>query len=243
MRSSLTHIFAYLAIATPMFAACTAKQNVVGDDASSDAGNGRGNGTPAGSLPEDAGALDASHQNLPTDAGPFNDDAAPPTHDDGGPMSCGSSITFDLAIDSTNPVCSAGLGSGWLGSFGCGNWLAVSPADAVSSPLSLDGECTPSCVAFPPSAANSQSYTWNGTYYPVTNTSQGPVCGAPTCAPAGTYVATFCVADGTLPDASMNFCMAPDEAPPTCKQVTFTWPPASANASVQATLMPTLDGG
>jgi hypothetical protein len=159
---------------------------------------------------------------------------------DGGGGACtgGGSIAFDLSVDSTDPVYLGGSQPPWPTSLGCPEWLTITTA--AGQPLVVSrGDCFIGCVAAGPQTAAPQSFTWDGTYYPAPTNCSGPSCSctAPACAPAGNYVATFCVGYAG-PDAG-TFA----SAPPTCQQVTFTWPPSSATSSIDKTIAPTPDGG
>jgi hypothetical protein len=152
------------------------------------------------------------------------------------------SLAFDLTVDATGPVYYGGPQPPWLDSFGCPSWLAISPAG--EGPLNLQkGGCFVACPAFTPQPAMAQSFTWDGTYYPAQSTYDASACGGlpscacqvPSCAPSGNYVATIC--------AGYAGGEGGTEPAPTCKQVPFTWPPTSANQSIDASITPTPDGG
>ncbi|MGD0675069.1 MAG: hypothetical protein ABSC94_06590 [Polyangiaceae bacterium] len=182
-------------------------------------------GTPPDAQPDSSAsdASDAASSDAPEqDAG---DGSLSDAGHDGGVCEP-YDIAFDLTVDATGPVYYQGPRP-WLGSFQCGGWLTISPAD--QPPLCVLGDCDGGCPALQPQSAMPQSFTWDGTYY-VGGTARG-------CAPAGNYVATICVAYAAG-DASSPF-----ESPPTCKQVSFVWPPTSGDASVGESITPTPDGG
>jgi hypothetical protein len=167
-------------------------------------------------------------------------DSGPATHDAGtidAATTCGGSISFDLAVNASGLVYYGGGQPPWPAQATCPGWLTI---DHAGQALILErGNCDHSCPAFQPQNAAAQSLTWDGTYYPVTEPggSQGP-CEVSACAPAGNYVATFCIAaalgDG---DASRQ------EAPPTCKTVNFVWPPTGVSQVISETITPAPDGG
>lgn len=114
-------------------------------------------------------------------------------------------------------------------------WLTITSA---GSPLVVSkGDCFVGCVASQPEPATAQSFTWDGTYCPVPANCSGASCACvtPACAPPGNYVATFCVGYAP-PDAG-------PPPPPTCKQISFAWPPTPATQSITASITPTPDGG
>ena len=189
-------------------------------------------GTTSGGAP--AGESDAA-----TDPDAAKHDSGPATGDAGledSATKCGGSISFDLAVDSSGPVYYGGPQPPWPPQNTCPGWLTIDNAGVA---LILErGDCDHSCPAFQPQDAGAQSLTWDGTYYPI-NTSAGAPgseCETPACAPPGNYVATFCVAS-SLGDASWQ------EAPPTCKTVSFLWPPSGANQVISETITPAPDGG
>jgi hypothetical protein len=93
--------------------------------------------------------------------------------------------------------------------------------------------CSPACPASQPEPPAAQSFTWDGTYYPVTSSG----CDTPACMPAGVYVATMCVGYAGQ-DSGLS------QGAPTCQSAAFTWPPATpSEATVQITITPTLGGG
>ncbi len=147
---------------------------------------------------------------------------------------CGGTISFDLTVGEPGPVYFGGPQPPWPSQSTCPTWLTITHAGEA---LILEkGNCNHSCPRFEPSDAGAASLTWDGTYYPISTSSESPgQCEAPACAPAGDYTATFCVAasDG---DASL-------EAPPTCKTVQFAWPPEPANQVISETIPSAADGG
>ena len=169
-------------------------------------------------------------------------DSGPATREAGfqdSGTTCGGSISFDLAVDASGPVYYGGPQPPWPSQDTCPTWLTIDHAGVA---LILEkGNCDHSCPAFRPGDAGAQSLTWDGTYYTTSESadaSPGPegACETPACAPAGNYVATFCVAS-SLGDASWQ------EAPPTCKTVSFVWPPSTANQVISETITPAPDGG
>jgi hypothetical protein len=149
---------------------------------------------------------------------------------------CGGNISFDLAVDSSDPVYYEGPQPPWPAQNTCPGWLTIDSAGAAL--LLGRGDCDISCVASQPQVAAAKSLTWDGTYYPIDTSSQAPGpgnCETPACAPAGNYVATFCVAS-SLGEPS-------GEAPPTCKTVSFVWPPSTTNQVISETITPSPDGG
>jgi hypothetical protein len=226
MRSSLHTIAVSAFYVTALAAAaCGGSADVAGspDGGGADAASSRDDGgTDAASSRDDGGTDAASSQ------------------DSGGVCTGGGSIAFDLTVDSTDPVYFGGSQPPWPTSLGCPGWLTVTTA--AGEPLVVSqGNCFVGCPAATPETAAPQSFTWNGTYYPVPTYCTGPTpacsCTTPACAPAGTYAATFCVGYAG-PDAGTF-----TSAGPTCKQVTFTWPPSSAASSIDETIAPTPDGG
>jgi hypothetical protein len=176
-----------------------------------------------------------------------NDDSGIKNESDASPGACVTTgITFDLEIGTTGEVWLGGSTPPWPpASFGCPGWLTITPpaGSTVGNPqggsvnLLKDG-CAVSCPAAQPEPAAAQSFTWDGTYYPVTGTSDPDTeCDTPACAPAGVYVATMCVGyDGA--DAGVS------QGAPTCQSFSFTWPLAPHSASIiQATITPTPGGG
>ena len=146
---------------------------------------------------------------------------------------CGGKISFDLSVDASGSVYYEGPQPPWPAQSTCPSWLTIDQAGVA---LILEqGNCNHSCPATQPQGAGAQSLAWDGTYYPITESGPGE-CATPACAPPGNYVATFCVAS-SLGDAS------PQEAPPTCKTVSFVWPPSTANQVISETIAPEPDGG
>jgi hypothetical protein len=175
-----------------------------------------------------------------------NDDAAIKNGGDGGPGPCASSgVTFDLTVGATGNVWFGGSTPPWPpASFGCPSWLTITPpaGSSVGNPQGgsvnlVKNGCAVLCPAAQPEPAADQSFTWDGTYYPVTGSDPITDCDTPACAPPGVYVATLCVGyDGA--DAGVS------QGAPTCDSFSFTWPPAShGEATVQATITPTPGGG
>lgn len=218
---------------------------VVDNDGSSNGTTNDVNGNGDDAAANDASADDGSSvdANL-SDASAFdgstgdaNDGSA---GDSGGGVCVANGITFQLNIGTTNDVFLGGSTPPWpIASLGCPSWLTISTVqqtswgttDPVSINLLKDG-CGILCPASQPQAPTSQSFTWDGTYYPYTN---GP-CDTPACAPAGEYLVTMCVGYAD-PDSG-----APDGTP-TCQMFSFTWPPATASeALVQTTITPVLGG-
>src|SRR5271154_2269708 len=109
-----------------------------------------------------------------------------------------SGLTFDLAIGTNENVWLGGSTPPWPApSFGCPGWLTIAPQAGTSlgnleggSVILAKNACGILCPAAQPQPAASQSFTWDGTYYPVTGNVD---CGTPACAPAGNYLATMCV--------------------------------------------------
>jgi hypothetical protein len=155
-------------------------------------------------------------------------------------------ITFNLSVGTTDNVWFGGSTPPWpAASFGCPGWLTITAP--VTSPWGLPQEfsinvekdgCTLSCPAAQPRPPAAKSFTWDGTYYPVTNNlTPNSACDLPACAPPGVYGATVCVGyagqDAGLPAGA-----------PTCQTFSFTWPPATpSEATVTTTITPTLGGG
>jgi hypothetical protein len=176
--------------------------------------------------PPDGSAADAA-----TDSGPATREAGPQD----SATACGGSISFDLAVDASGLVYYGGPQPPWPTQNTCPSWLTINH-EGVALILEQNN-CNHSCPAFQPQDAGAQSLTWDGTYYPIEGSANGVgQCGTPACAPPGNYVATFCVAS-SLGDASWQ------EAPPTCKTVSFVWPPSTANQMISETITPTPDGG
>jgi hypothetical protein len=148
---------------------------------------------------------------------------------------CGGSISFDLAVDSSGPVYYGGPQPPWPAQSTCPTWLTI---DHAGEALILGrGNCNHSCVRGFGQDAGAQSLTWDGTYYPI-DSAGGPgpgSCETPACAPPGDYVATFCAAP-SVGDAGL-------EGSPTCKTVSFAWPPSPANQVISETIGLTPDGG
>jgi hypothetical protein len=150
-------------------------------------------------------------------------------------------ITFKLSLPTKGDVYLDGPTT----SLGCSSWLTIeAPAGSqwgIPQPVPVNvakNGCGIPCPAAQRVPAADQSFTWDGTYYPVT-TGPGPseTCDTPACMPPGTYIGTMCVAfaDG---DAGAR------EGTPTCQEFHFTWPPASpSEATVQLTITPPVDGG
>jgi hypothetical protein len=169
------------------------------------------------------------------DAGPNGDDgsAAREAGAQDSATPCGGNISFDLAVDASGLVFYGGPQPPWPTQNTCPYWLTIDHAGVA---LILErGNCNHSCAVSQPQDAGAQSFTWDGTYYP-NNEPAGGECQAPACAPPGNYTATFCVAS-SLGDASWQ------EAPPTCKAVSFVWPPSTVNQVISETITPAPDGG
>ena len=194
------------------------------------AATGDSDAFPADAPLEDGSGLDDS---VVGDSGPATREAGAQD----SAIACGGNISFDLAVDTTGPVYYEGPQPPWPAQSTCPRWLTIDHAGVA---LILEqGDCNHSCPAFGPQEPGAQSLTWNGTYYPINESADaggpGP-CDIPACAPPGNYVATFCVAS-SLGDASWQ------EAPPTCKTVSFVWPPSTANQVISETITPAPDGG
>jgi hypothetical protein len=149
-------------------------------------------------------------------------------------------IAFDLSIDSTGPVFLGGSQPPWPTSLGCPGWLTIT--NPAGQPIVVSkGDCFVGCVAAQAEPEGPQSFSWDGTYYPVAADCQGGgpncSCTTPACAPAGTYTATFCIGYAS-PDGGL-----PEIDPPTCKQVSFVWPPSGDISTINETITPTPDGG
>ena len=148
-----------------------------------------------------------------------------------------------MAVDASGRVYYGGGQPPWPAQDTCPGWLTIDRAGenaSITNDVALileKGFCNTSCLARPPQDAGAQSLTWDGTYFPEDG---GPyaTCETPACAPAGNYVATFCVASA-LGDGDASW----HEAPPTCKTVSFVWPPSSANQVISETITPLPDGG
>jgi hypothetical protein len=172
------------------------------------------------------------------DSGPVARDSGPVTRDAGlqdSAITCGGNISFEMAVDASGRVYYGGSQPPWPAQDTCPRWLTI---DHTGVALILEkGICNTSCLARPPQDAGAQSLTWDGTYYPEDG---GPyaTCETPACAPAGNYVATFCVASA-LGDGDASW----QEAPPTCKTVSFVWPPTTASQVIAETITPAPDGG
>lgn len=185
---------------------------------------------------------------LPDDSGPPNDSGSPIPVDllndaamnDGASACAASAITFDLTVDTNGDTCYFGWPYAYpTSSFGCPQWLNILGPDGATVSL-LSGACVTSCAALPVATSlKTVTRTWDGTIYPKTATGDPKTeCITPACAPAGVYVATMC-AEYVAPDAGTG-CQF---NPPTCKQVSFSWPPSAPNTRVDVTISPTLDGG
>jgi hypothetical protein len=163
------------------------------------------------------------------DGGASADDGGPvTTGTGGGGATCtGGAIAFDLTVNTTDPVYFGGGQPPWPTSQGCPEWLTITAAGA---PLVVtQGDCFVSCPAFQPESPAPQSFTWNGTYYPVADNA----CDTPACAAPGNYVATFCVGYAP-PDGGFG---APS---PTCQQIPFSWPPGgNATDGIAVSITPT----
>lgn len=149
-------------------------------------------------------------------------------------------IAFDSSVDSTGPVFLGGSQPPWPTSLGCPGWLTIT--NPAGQPIVVSkGDCFSGCVAAQPEPEGPQSFTWDGTYYPVATDCQGGgpncSCTTPACAPPGTYAATFCVGYAS-PDGGF-----PETDTPTCKQVSFVWPPSGVTSTINETITPTPDGG
>jgi hypothetical protein len=167
---------------------------------------------------------------------------------DAGAGACVTNVvTFDLAIGTTGNVWLAGSTPPWpASSFGCPGWLTIIPPaeSSIGSPWGgsvnlLKDACLIACPPAQPVPAAAQSFTWDGTYYPVTSNSNPNMdCDTPACAPAGDYLATMCVGYAGE-DAG-----AEGPSSPTCQTFQFAWPPGSpSGATVQTTITPTPGGG
>jgi hypothetical protein len=175
-----------------------------------------------------------------TTAADGSNDSGPATHEAGPRDSttpCGGSITFDLAVDAPGLVYYGGPQPPWPTQNTCASWLTI---DHAGEALLLGkGICNIPCVRAQPQDAGAQSLRWDGTYYPIDTSAGGPgpgQCVTPACAPPGNYVATFCVSP-SLGDASWQ------EGPPTCKTVSFVWPPSTPDQVISETITPAPDGG
>jgi hypothetical protein len=162
-------------------------------------------------------------------------DGGPAT--EGGVTCAADSIAFDLTIDSTGPVFLGGGQPPWPASLGCPGWLTITTAGGAPLVVS-QGDCFVGCPASQPGPAVPQSFTWDGTYYPVPASCTACACTTPACAPPGNYVATFCVGYAAPEDAGL-----PETDSPTCKQIPFVWPPSPTTSSITETITPTPGGG
>ena len=176
-------------------------------------------------------------QDAATDAKAPAEDAG--TGADAGTCTSGT-VAFDLSIDSTGPVFLSGSQPPWPTSLGCPGWLTIT--NPAGQPIVVSkGDCFVGCVAADPVPEGPQSFSWDGTYFPVAADCQGGgancSCTTPACAPPGTYVATFCVGYAS-PDGGL-----PATGSPTYKQVSFAWPPSGATSTIDETITPTPDGG
>ena len=203
---------------------------------------GKGNANDAGTT---GNTNDAGTTANTVDAGTKENDGGGANSDAGAGVCVPNGITFDLTVGTTDKVWFGGSTPPWpAASFGCPGWLTITaPAgspwgnpQAVS--INVAKGCSPQCPASQPEPAAAQSFTWDGTYYPVTNNSApNSACDTPACAPPGVYGVTMCVGyagqDSGLPEGA-----------PTCQSFSFTWPPATpSEATVAATITPTLGGG
>ncbi len=179
------------------------------------------------------------------DAGAHENDGGVTTNDAG--VCVPNGITFHLTVGTTDKVWLEGPTPPWpAASFGCPSWLTLTAPGAGSpwgNPQAVSinvakGGCGAFCPAAQPAPAADQSFTWDGTYYPLTNSPDpNSACDTPACAPPGVYGVTMCVGyagqDSGLPEGA-----------PTCQSFSFTWPPATpSEATVQTTITPTLGGG
>jgi hypothetical protein len=154
-------------------------------------------------------------------------------------------ITFKLDVGTTDNVYFAGSVPPWpLSSLGCAGWLTISTAvaspwgsPAVASFNLLRDGCEIPCAESQPEPAATQSFTWDGSYYPVTMSSDpNAACDTRACTPPGSYVVTMCVGYAG-PDAGHV------QGAPTCQSLTFVWPPANpGEALVETTITPTPGG-
>jgi hypothetical protein len=194
----------------------------------------------------EAGASDARTTGNTDDAAIKENDGSATTNEAGAGVCVPNGITFQLTVGTTDDVWFGGPTPPWPpASFGCPGWLTLtapggpSPwGNSQSVSINVAKGCAPECPASRPEPAVAQSFTWDGTYYPVTkNSDPNSTCDTPACAPPGVYGVTMCV--GYAGQDS-----GPSEGAPTCQSFSFPWPPATPSEStVATTITPTLGGG
>jgi len=121
------------------------------------------------------------------------------------------------------------------------NWLSIRPADGGAE-LGIDMPCETMCnAACQPIACTDQcavpsrlgdggaQTTWDGTEFFSSTCGAGIPCVNQACAPAGSYVASFCVYAAAADSGAFD-CMG--SSTPTCTDVPFAWPPAAGSGPV-----------
>jgi hypothetical protein len=152
---------------------------------------------------------------------------------DGGAGPCGPGITFELdaPVGAATPHCATVFGA----TTGIAPWLSLETPDAGAAsfvPPSRSVVCG-SCVVGAPSPVDLTqalgpglppvTYVWDGTTPQFSTCTAGGdvfVCAAPTCMPAGSYVAHMC---------ARSDCSSGDDASAaeTCVDVPFDYPSSS----------------
>ena len=229
-------------------------ENDGGSEGSTSDADTKGNRVDAGIEANDGGVTTNDSSIKANDGGVMTNDSSVQandgsvaTNDAGAGVCVPNAITFGLTVGTTDNVWFGGPIPPWpVPSFGCPSWLTITAPggsnswgspQAVSINVAKNG-CTAFCPASRPEPAAAQSFTWDGTYYPLTkNSDPNSVCDTPACAPPGVYGATMCVGYAGQ-DSGLS------EGAPTCKSFAFTWPPATpSEATVETTITPTLGGG
>jgi hypothetical protein len=192
--------------------------------ATSDGGGGRDETRTDGA----ATKADTGHTGTPVDAGRRAADSA-------SASPCGDAgIAFELQYD----------GSLCLGSV-CGeDWLSIADEHDAAVPFVADflqcsdcaqcaqqpDSCYLACPIVPPSPGP-ESFEWNGQVYASSTCSTGQGCTTASCAAPGTYTATMCV-HPPGGDGGSDGCFVSPKPAPTCKTISFQWPPSQPGATV-----------
>jgi hypothetical protein len=120
------------------------------------------------------------------------------------------------------------------------NWLGIRPAGGTY--FGIDMPCETNCSACQPIACTNLCAAasrlgdggaqsgWDGTYFASSTCGAGTACVNEVCAPAGSYIASFC-GYATSADASAFGCTA-GSSTPTCTEVPFVWPPPAGSPPV-----------
>jgi hypothetical protein len=157
-----------------------------------------------------------------------------------GPGACPTkSIDFVLQVagGSIQSFCNGGPGCalGWLTIVGPGG-----TALSLGAPCATDcNKCQPIacpliCAVSSPIPQGGLQQSWDGTVYDSSTCGAGISCTTPDCAAAGSYTAHMCAyATDAAADASFGVCTG---STPTCVDVPFVWPPASAGTVVRGTV-------